>query len=129
MIARTRSCIFSRDMTSAAARATIASRSPEESTRATWVFAAIVAASGIVYSFRLGYDALGGSEAYSAWVASKPGVAAIVQMPVLYDPGKQVFYYIVLHYFTAVFGLSEIALRSMSVIFAGTALILTFALG
>ncbi len=47
----------------------------------------------------------------------------------LHDPGKQVFYYVVLHYYTRIFGLSEISLRSMSVIFSLTTLVLVFALG
>ena len=93
------------------------------------IFAAIFVAAGLVYSFHLGTDALGASEAYSAWAAAKPGLGAIVRTPVLHDPGKQVFYYVVLHYYTRIFGLSEISLRSMSVIFSLTTLVLVFALG
>lgn len=100
-----------------------ASRRPLE------IFAAILVAGGFIYSYHLGTDALGASEAYSAWAASKPGISAIVRTPVLYDPGKQVFYYVVLHYYTRIFGLSEISLRSMSVIFSLTTLVLVFALG
>ena len=81
------------------------------------------------YSFHLGTDALGASEAYSAWAAAKPGVGAIVRTPVLHDPGKQLLYYVVLHYYTRIFGLSEISLRSMSVIFSLMTLVLVFALG
>jgi 4-amino-4-deoxy-L-arabinose transferase-like glycosyltransferase len=93
------------------------------------IFAAIVVAAGFIYSFHLGTDALGASEAYSAWAAAKPNVGAIVRTPVLHDPGKQVFYYVVLHYYTRIFGLSEISLRSMSVIFSLTTLVLIFAIG
>ena len=100
-----------------------ASRRPLE------IFAAIFVAAGFIYSFHLGTDALGASEAYSAWAAAKPGVGAIVRTPVLHDPGKQVFYYVVLHYYTRIFGLSEISLRSLSVIFSLTTLVLVFALG
>src|SRR5208282_3179473 len=39
------------------------------------------------------------------------------------------FYYVVLHYYTRIFGLSEISLRSMSVIFSLMTLVLVFALG
>ncbi|HXM88822.1 MAG TPA: glycosyltransferase family 39 protein [Candidatus Acidoferrum sp.] len=100
-----------------------ASRRPLE------IFAAIFVAAGIIYSFHLGTDALGASEAYSAWAASKPGVGAIVSTPVLHDPGKQVFYYVVLHFYARIFGLSEISLRSLSVIFSLTTLVLLYALG
>ena len=100
-----------------------ASRRPLE------IFAAILVAGGFIYSYHLGTDALGASEAYSAWAAAKPGISAIVRTPVLHDPGKQVFYYVVLHYYTRIFGLSEISLRSMSVIFSLTTLVLVFALG
>jgi 4-amino-4-deoxy-L-arabinose transferase-like glycosyltransferase len=100
-----------------------ASRRPLE------IFAAIFVAAGFIYSFHLGSDALGASEAYSAWAAAKPGVGAIVRTPVLHDPGKQVFYYVILHYFTRIFGLNEISLRSVSVIFSLTTLVLVFAIG
>lgn len=100
-----------------------ASRRPLE------IFAAIMVVAGLIYSIHLGADALGASEAYSAWAAAKPGVGAIVRTPVLHDPGKQVFYYVVLHYYTRLFGLREISLRSMSVIFSLTTLLLVFALG
>ncbi len=100
-----------------------ASRRPLE------IFAAIFVAAGFIYSFHLGTDALGASEAYSAWAAAKPGVGAIVGTPVLHDPGKQVFYYVILHYYTRIFGLSEISLRSLSVIFSLTTLMLVFAIG
>ena len=100
-----------------------ASRRPLE------IFAAIFVAAGFIYSVHLGSDPLGASEAYSAWAASKPGVGAIVRTPVLHDPGKQVFYYVVLHYYTRIFGLSEISLRSLSVIFSLMTLALVFAIG
>jgi len=100
-----------------------ASRRPLE------IFAAIFIAAGFIYSFHLGTDALGASEAYSAWAAGKPGVGAIVRTPVLHDPGKQVFYYVVLHYYTRIFGLSEVSLRSLSVIFSLTTLVLIFVIG
>src|SRR5712671_5438722 len=73
------------------------------------IFVAILIVAAIVYSFRIGADALGASECYSAWAAAKPNVGAIVRMPVLHDPGKQVFYYSLLHYYTRIFGLSEIS--------------------
>jgi 4-amino-4-deoxy-L-arabinose transferase-like glycosyltransferase len=93
------------------------------------IFAAIFVAAGFIYSFHLGTDALGASEAYSAWAAAKPGIGAIVRTPVLHDPGKQIFYYVILHYYTRIFGLSEISLRSLSVIFSLTTLVLVFAIG
>jgi 4-amino-4-deoxy-L-arabinose transferase-like glycosyltransferase len=92
-------------------------------------FALILIAAAAIYSFRLGSDALGASEAYSAWAAAKPGVSAILRIPVLHDPGKQVFYYIVLHYFTSIFGTGESALRAVSVIFALASIALVYALG
>jgi 4-amino-4-deoxy-L-arabinose transferase-like glycosyltransferase len=99
------------------------------SRRPLGIFAAIFVAAGFIYSYHLGTDALGASEAYSALAAAKPGIGAIVRTPVLHDPGKQVFYYTVLHYYTRIFGLSEISLRSTSVIFSLMTLALVFALG
>ena len=109
--------------------ATIESPLRREFSRPLQIFAAIFVVASVVYSFQLGADSLGASEAYSAWAAAKPGVGAIVRTPILYDPGKQVLYLVVLHYYTQVFGLSEIGLRSMSVIFSLAALALVFALG
>jgi hypothetical protein len=104
------------------------SSSLRTSRRPLQIFAAIFVVAGIIHSFHLGTDALGASEAYSAWAAAKP-VGAIVRTPVLHDPGKQVFYYLVLHFYTRIFGLSEISLRSLSVIFSLATLLLVFALG
>jgi 4-amino-4-deoxy-L-arabinose transferase-like glycosyltransferase len=113
-----------------AGSATIESLSADRpSRRPLELFAALFVAAGFVYLFHLGANALGASEAYSAWAAAKPGVGAIVRTPVLHDPGKQVFYYVVLHYYTQIFGLSEISLRSMSAIFSLVTLALVFALG
>jgi hypothetical protein len=56
------------------------------------IFAAIFVAAGLVYSFHLGTDPLGASEAFSAWSAAKPSVAAIARTPVLHEPGKFLFY-------------------------------------
>jgi 4-amino-4-deoxy-L-arabinose transferase-like glycosyltransferase len=103
-------------------RAELLSRAPLQ------IFAAIFIVAAIAYSFRLGTDSLGASEAYSAWAAAEPTIGAIVRMPVLHDPGKQVFYYAVLHYYARIFGLSEISLRSMSVIFSLISLALIFAI-
>ena len=113
-----------------AGSATIESLSGDRpSRRPLEIFAALFVAAGLVYLFHLGANALGASEAYSAWAAAKPGVGAIVRTPVLHDPGKQVFYYVVLHYYTQIFGLSELSLRSMSAIFSLVTLALVFALG
>lgn len=117
-------------MGNAAPRIEVAAPSESSpSPRTTRILAAILIASAILYSLRLGANSLGGSEAYSAWAASKPGVSAIVQMPVLDDPGKQVFYYVVLHFYSQIFGHSEIALRSMSVVMALISVVLIFMLG
>ncbi len=93
------------------------------------IFGAIFAAAAIFYSFHLGRDPLGASEAYSAFAASRPDVGAIVRIPIVDDPGKQLLYYIVLHYWTLIFGAREAALRAPSVIFGLAALAMIFALG
>src|SRR5271167_2738709 len=100
-----------------------ASRRPLE------IFVAIFVAAGFIYSFHLGTDALGASEAFSAWSAAKPGIGAIARTPVLDEPGKFLFYYGALHYYTRIFGLSEASLRSMSVVLSLATLALVFALG
>ncbi|HEV2170958.1 MAG TPA: glycosyltransferase family 39 protein, partial [Candidatus Binatus sp.] len=111
--------------TSAAIESSLDSQS---SRRPLLIFVAIFVAAAFVYSFQLGTDPFGASEAYSAWAAAKT-IGAIVRTPVLHDPGKQVFYYIVLHYFAQIFGLSEVSLRSLSVVFSLATLVLVFAIG
>lgn len=105
------------------------SRWNQSSLRPTKIFIAIFGVAAFVYSYRLGADALGASEAFSAWSAAKPSIAAIAQTPVLHEPGKFLFYYAALHFYTRVFGLSEASLRSMSVVLSLTTLVLVFALG
>jgi 4-amino-4-deoxy-L-arabinose transferase-like glycosyltransferase len=97
--------------------------------RAWLVFAATLAAAAVLYAWRLGADSLGASEAYSAWAASHSSVGAIVGIPVLYDPGKQILYYVLLHFWAMPLGHSEIALRALSVGFAVLAVLLLFAIG
>ncbi|HLX37626.1 MAG TPA: glycosyltransferase family 39 protein [Candidatus Binataceae bacterium] len=104
-----------------------ASRSAIELEPST-VFALTAIAAAILYLFRLGAAPLGASEAYSAWAAAMPSPWAIIHIPVPLDPGKQVFYYILLHYFTAVFGMSEVSLRTLSPLFALATLPILFVL-
>jgi len=97
--------------------------------RPTTIFVAIFGVAAVIYSYQLGTDALGASEAFSAWSAAKPGIGAIARTPVLDEPGKFLFYYGALHYYTRIFGLSEVSLRSMSVVLSLATLVLVFALG
>jgi 4-amino-4-deoxy-L-arabinose transferase-like glycosyltransferase len=105
------------------------SERPGARVSARMVFAATVAAAAVLYAWRLGADSLGASEAYSAWAAAHQSVGAIVGIPVLYDPGKQILYYVLLHFWTMPLGHSEAALRSLSVGFALAAILLLFAIG
>jgi hypothetical protein len=92
------------------------------------VFALTMAAAAALYFYRLGAASLGASEAYSAWAAAMPSPLSIIRIPVPLDPGKQVFYYILLHYFTGAFGLSETSLRTLSAISAVATLAILFTL-
>lgn len=114
-----------------AAAEPISSRSDPSSarSRAAIVFAATFVGAAVLYCWGLGADSLGASEAYSAWAAAHSSVAAIIAIPVFYDPGKQVLYYILLHFWTMLFGQSEVAVRSLSVLFALAALTLLYAIG
>jgi mannosyltransferase len=94
----------------------------------TTVFALTMVAAAALYFYRLGAASLGASEAYSAWAAAMPSPLAILHIPVPMDPGKQVFYYILLHYFTSIFGLSESSLRMLSAIFGVATLAILFVL-
>ncbi len=91
--------------------------------------AALLVVAAVVYSFRLGSTALGASEAYSASAAAKPGIAAIVAIPINHDPGKVIGYYIALHLWATIFGTGELALRSFSAACSLAGLALLFMLG
>ncbi len=93
------------------------------------IFGAVFAVAAIFYSFHLGRDPLGASEAYSAYAAARPSVGAIVHIPIVDDPGKQLLYYIVLHFWTMIFGAHEAEMRSMSVVFGLGTIAMIFALG
>src|SRR5579875_2738941 len=90
----------------------------EAFSRTRITLAVLIAGSIVTYLSRFGHEPLGASEAFSAWAAAKPSLRAIIAIPVLYDPGKQLLYYIALHYYTGIFGASEMALRSLSLLFA-----------
>jgi mannosyltransferase len=90
------------------------------------IVAALTVAALAIYSIGLGKYSLGASEAYSAWAAAHPSARAIVEIPILDDPGKNVLYYIALHYFTAAAGTSEAAIRGMSAMFAVIAIPIIF---
>src|SRR5580704_16251060 len=94
----------------------------------TTVFAITMVVAAALYFYRLGAASLGASEAYSAWAAAMPSPLAILHIPVPMDPGKQVFYYILLHYFATIFGFGETSLRTLSAIFAVVTLSILFVL-
>lgn len=94
----------------------------------TTVFALTMVAAAALYFYRLGAASLGASEAFSAWAAAMPSARSIIHIPVLLDPGKQVLYYILLHYFTEVFGFSETSLRILSAVCGLATLAILFVL-
>lgn len=100
-----------------------------ESRTSLYLFAAVAIAAVAAYFYHLGAIALGGSEAYSALAVMKPRIADIFAIPLNYDPGRQVGFYIVLHFWTRIFGTSEFGLRSMSAFFSIVNLALMFAIG
>jgi 4-amino-4-deoxy-L-arabinose transferase-like glycosyltransferase len=94
------------------------------------LFAGILAVViATAYSFQLGYDALGASEAYSALAAAQPTFSAVAHNAMQLDPGKPVLYHLLLHWFGQWFGTSEAALRAFSLIFGLASVVLVFAYG
>ena len=89
----------------------------------------LLAAAAGAYSYHLGYQALGASEAYSALAAAQPTVRAVAQNAMQLDPGKPVLYHLLLHWFCGWFGTSEAALRAFSLIFGVAGVVLVFAYG
>jgi uncharacterized membrane protein len=93
------------------------------------LFASVIVVAAVVYSIRLGSAVIAGSEAYSAFAAGKPSIAAIVAIPINHDPGKVIGYYVALHFWADVFGTGPIALHSFSVVFTLGGVALLFLLG
>jgi hypothetical protein len=93
------------------------------------MFAAVFVTAAVIYVLRLESNALGASEAYSAAAAAKPGIAEIVAIPINHDPGKVLGYYVALHFWAAMFGPGEAALRSFSAVCSLAGLALLFMLG
>jgi uncharacterized membrane protein len=93
------------------------------------LFALTLAAGAAVYFAGLGANSLGTTEAYSAWAAAMPSAAAIVAIPIHLEPAKFLLYYIALHYYTLLFGASELSLRSFSAMWGLIALALVYAAG
>src|SRR5713226_7065383 len=76
----------------------------------------VSAAAG--YFWHIGRSSLNPDEAYSAFAATQPTLAGVVDAVTRLDPGKSPLYYLILHFFVAVFGPSETALRAFSAVFA-----------
>ncbi len=90
------------------------------------LFALTMVAAAGVYLWRIGQGSIAANESYSAWAAAMPGVGAILAIPKMVDPGRELVYYIALHYYSMLFGLELPAIRSLSVIFGLVSVALTF---
>ncbi len=90
--------------------------------------ALLLTAAAALYSFQMGREALGATEAYSALAATQPTVPQVARTALRLDPGKPVLYHLLLHWFCVCFGTGEASLRAMSVLFALAALALVYAL-
>jgi uncharacterized membrane protein len=89
----------------------------------------IVVGAATVYAYRLGQAPLAASEAYSALAAAQPSGRMVAQAALSLDPGKPVFYHLLLYWFCQWAGLGEAALRSLSLIFGVASVWLVFGLG
>ena len=89
----------------------------------------LLAASTVIYGYRLGREPLGASEAYSALVASQASLWMVGHSALSVDPGKPVLYHLLLHWLCRLTGSSEAGLRALSVMFGVGSVGLVFALG
>jgi mannosyltransferase len=92
------------------------------------LFASTLATAAAIYLLRIGKGSLAANETYSAWAAAMPGMGAILAIPTHVDPGRELIYYIALHYYSLLFGLGPTAIRTLSTIFALVSIGLVFAL-
>ena len=93
------------------------------------LFLTLLAVAAIAYFVGLGRAGFDDAEAYSAYIASRPSVAAVLEASRQLDPGKGGgLYAFILHWYCAVFGSGEVALRAFSAIFALGSVVLVYAL-
>ena len=92
------------------------------------LFAATVVGAAAAYLLRIGDGSLAANESYSAWAAAMPGIGSILAIPTRVDPGREIVFYIALHYYSLLFGLEPAAIRALSTIFALISIGLVFAL-
>ncbi|MGH7949327.1 MAG: glycosyltransferase family 39 protein, partial [Candidatus Binataceae bacterium] len=88
----------------------------------------LLAASGTIYFWNLGRASLDDAEAYSAYIAGRPTLSAVIDANLRFDPGKPGLYPLMLHYYCRAFGTSKVALRAFSAAFALASVVLVFAL-
>ena len=90
---------------------------------------AMLAVAATIYFFRLGQAGFDDAEAYSAYIASRTSVAAVLDASLQLDPGKGGGLYVfLLHWYCEVFGTGEAALRAFSATFALASVVLVYAL-
>jgi len=89
----------------------------------------LFAVAAMAYFSGLGRAGFDDAEAYSAYIASRPTIAAVFEASRQLDPGKGGGLYVfILHWYCGVFGTGEAALRALSAAFALASVILVYAL-
>jgi hypothetical protein len=82
-----------------------------------------------MYFFRLGSAGLDDAEAYSAYIAGRTSLHAVLDANRRLDPGKSGgLYVLALHWYCAWFGTGEVALRAFSAVFGLACVTMVFAL-
>ena len=93
------------------------------------LLATLLIAAATTYLFQLGRAGFDDAEAYSAYIASRPNLHAVLEASRQLDPGKGGgLYALALHWYSAAFGIGEIALRAFSAAFAIVSVMLVYAL-
>ena len=94
------------------------------------LFAMLLVVAASMYFFQLGRAGFDDAEAYSAYIASRETLRAVFEASLQLDPGKGGGLYVAaLHWYSAICGTGEVALRAFSAAFALASVILVFALG
>jgi hypothetical protein len=89
----------------------------------------VLAVAATMYFFQLGRAGFDDAEAYSAYIASRPTLRGVFDASLKLDPGKGGgLYVLALHWYCAVFGTGEVALRAFSAAFALASVMLVYAL-
>ncbi len=95
----------------------------------SFILAAVIVFAGLLYFYRLGQESLCTQEYYTMYAAQKTPAQILVHDGKSLNPNAPPLYYLLLHFWLKVFGLSEFSQRFPSALFGLMSIYLLYRLG